>query len=344
MNKFESMDKMLRKLHMNTELRHQIMKQVCMIEDFICNRYHNKKNIGVIRSNSDYGHEYWIKEYCNFDKSIYALIEHGVYFGKNTNKVGIEYDYELKTILTYGNYREEILKIGFPKYNVYKIGPRIAYAKTDSEYFKKLIEESQGKKVLTIFPTHSTKVLKANYDIKYLLSEAYSIMNDRSIEFLRVCLPQADIDNGTADLFIKEGCTVVSAGQDKIQFLPRLRAIIEASNLTMSNSLGTNLGYCIYLNRQQILIPQEQYYEGEKEEFQKEFTKMRSNNSLVDFKLEQDLFLSLFNKYINENITTEQIRVCDYYWGFSDVKTKEQMHILLKNIYEKSNKKIKENN
>lgn len=48
----------------------------------------------------------------------------------------------------------------------------------------------------------------------------------------------------------KKKYEVVTAGHYyDYNFLPRLRSIIETSDITMSNNLGSHLGQCIYLNK-----------------------------------------------------------------------------------------------
>ena len=50
---------------------------------------------------------------------------------------------------------------------------------------------------------------------------------------------------------------VVTAGyiMDPL-FLSRLKSIIQLSDLTMSNNVGTHLGYCIYLNKPHWIVRQ----------------------------------------------------------------------------------------
>lgn len=282
-------------------------------------------NIGVVKSNSYYGHEYWLKKYSHFEKAIYGLIEHGVYFGDNMNIVGDEKEYSVKNIITFGDYREKLIKKAFPKHQVIKIGPRIAYAETDNDFLKQLTNKTNGKKILTLFPAHSLVDCKCTYDVDYLLSNAKEIMNENGIEHLIVCLKEQDMTNGNADCFVNRGCTVVTAGAASIKFLPRLRAIIESSTLTMSNSLGTHLGYCIYLNKPHVLIKQDRI-------------ELRRDNLIIDpvnsiLKDEENMFAKIFSRNCVMNITDEQYELCDYYWGFEYVKNPLEMWRLLADLH-----------
>lgn len=331
---FASINDFLTKMPISVNRRHETMRKIMLIEDYLCNKGYNRDNISVVRSNSDYGHEYWIKKYSNWNKCIYGLIEHGLFLGRNTNMVGLKYDYEPKTILTFGDYREDVIKPVFKDFRVYKIGPRIAYSETDCHMYDKLKKQAGGGRVLTLFPFHSSSVLKATYDVDYLISLAKIVMEKHGCDVLRVCLPKADLDNGNADVFIKEKCDIVSAGNNPISFLPNLRAIIEATDLTMSNALGTNLGYCIYLGKQQILIPQERSFEGKKEEIFKEQEIMHSKNTKEDKKKEEIMFQDLFHQNITEEITEEQYNLCNYFWGYDFVRSSKDMYELLSEIKE----------
>ncbi|WP_297963015.1 hypothetical protein [uncultured Anaerovibrio sp.] len=288
-------------------------------------------NVPIIGCNSNYGHEYWIKKYSKWKHPVYGVIEHGVYFGRNTNMVGDARDYLLKKIITFGDYREETLGMAFPEHSVIKIGPRIAYAETDSKFLKQLEEEAKGEKVLTLFPAHSLENFKCEYDVDYLISQARNVMVKYKLKRLRICLKEQDMVNGTAELFNRMGCTVVTAGEASIDFLPRLRAIIEASDVTMSNSLGTHLGYCIYLHKPHILIKQNRTHTGLGKDFVKEYEICKSREK--QFQKEEKMFLNYFSSDNAMYITEEQYELCDYYWGFRHVKKPSEMYKALESLY-----------
>ena len=304
-----------------------LYRDVHIISSFLNKRPLN--NVGLIPSNGYYGHEFWIKKYSKCKHPICALIEHGLYLGRNTQKVGDEIEYELNSILTYGDYREEILLNSFPNFQIEKIGPRIAYAETDINYLKEL--NTGYEKVLTVFPAHSLSSIRCKYDVDYLLGEAKKVQEERDIPTIRICLPYPDIINGNAKEFENRGCEIVTGGANAIDFLPRLRAIIETSTLTLSNSLGTNLGYCLYLGKQQILIPQNIEYTGNKEAIEQE-AKGKSENQKSVYEEEQEYFLKLFNKDIF-SITNEQKKVANYFWGYEFVKTPEEMNNLIDELF-----------
>lgn len=91
---------------------------------------------------------------------------------------------------------------------------------------------------------------------------------------------------------------VVSCGNRYSEkFLCRQKAIILASDISASNNLGTHLGYCIYLGKPHILLPQEFYYSGDRKALENEFSAQnRSNNYEDDFGQEKIMFQEIFNR------------------------------------------------
>lgn len=292
-------------------------------------------NISLCTNNEYYGHEYWLKKYSGFSNNIYAVIEHGLYLGKNRSKVGNSIEYELPGIITYGDYRNKILKEVFPSKEIINIGPRIAYVQRDESYYNEIIGQLRGnKKLLTIFPAHSLSMIKMVYDVDMLMVLSKKIAKKHNIDNIFVCLPYGDIVNGNSDAFSSRGLKCLTAGKDAISFLPRLRAIIEATTISVSNSLGTNLGYCIYLGCQQILVPQEIAQEGNKNTLREEDY---GNNVKRQYLIETKEFAEMFNEDSTLRITKNQYDFCDYYFGYKYVRNPEELNMILKKLSKRQN-------
>ena len=102
----------------------------------------------------------------------------------------------------------------------------------------------------------------------------------------------------------------VGGGKDSFRFLPRLRAIFELSDLTFSNALGTHVGYSVYMGTPHVM-------------------KLESNHNVspnLYFENEQKKFSEVFSGRDPLIITEEQRQLCDYYFGFSHVKTAEELY------------------
>ena len=140
-----------------------------------------------------------------------------------------------------------------------------------------------------------------------------------------------DVLLGTAEIYQKFGFEVVTAGHyyDPM-FMSRLKSIIETSTMTMSNKLGTYIGYCIYLNKPHLLLKTKVDVE-----------KISSDGKLAE--IEQGLLEEVRKKDINrdvdqiydllsenrEVITPEQYTFLNKYWGFTEVKSPKQLRKLL---------------
>lgn len=325
----------LKKLGLSNFMQLKIGYLLHVIANVVTKRQRKFSNLSLCTNNEFYGHEYWLKKYSGYKKNIYGVIEHGLYFGRNSKVVGNPLEYELPAIITYGDYRKEVLVNKYPKKNIIKIGPRIAYAPRDDAYYDEITGFLKGnKKLLTIFPAHSLSTIKAVYDVDKLMKEARRIAEKYNIDNIMVCLPYGDIVNGNAEVFSSLGLKVLSAGKDAISFLPRLKAIIDASTISLSNSLGTNLGYCIYLGCQQILIPQSIVRQGKESAIENEDYGESIKSRYIKESAE---FASYFNEEVGLEISPKQYDFCDYYFGFRYVREPLELRAILNSLHKNRN-------
>lgn len=285
-------------------------------------------NVSIALDNYYYGHEYWLKKYSGYKKPIYGLIDHGIVFGKGYDLYANDNERIIKNILTFGDYQEENYRQKIRGCSIYKIGPRIAYVERNEKYYTELLKINNKRRTVTLFPAHSTPKEDSMYDINKYINECNRICDKYKIENKRVSLRNEDIKNGICNKFLREGFQVVSSGTNQIDFLPRLKAIIETSDLVISNSLGTHIGYCIYLNVPHILISQ-------KIDFRIKENYEINNNYFINPTLVDDekvLFEKVFNENNGYNVTKDQYNLCSYYWGFNFIKTKEELLNILVNL------------
>ena len=270
-----------------------------------------------------YGQEQWMKEYCSFNDIVYAYIEHGVYFGDNRSKVGWSPEWDLGNIITFGDSRYNLLKDIYPDYNIVRVGPRIHYAPTDlayKEYIKsKLLPDS---KTMTLYPAHAIHDDSHSFNTKGFIDEALEVANSLNIKNILVSLHPIDLAHGVELQYQGMNMIVVSGGSSNEGFLPRLKAIMELSDLTYSNALGTHVGYSIYMGTPHILSTSSNPPRS-KCEF--------SSNVTNRIYQERTLFENVFSGKDGMSITKEQIDLCDYYWGFSHVKSSELLYRELSN-------------
>ena len=124
--------------------------------------------------------------------------------------------------------------------------------------------------------------------------------------------------------------------------MAKQKALISLADLTISNSLGTHLGYCVYLGKPHILLRQDFCYVGDEKSLAEDFgSSNRSENWKNDFEKEKEIFQKIFN--INEStITEEQYKLCNYYWGYDCIKTPDELRDILINSNCYAQKYVKE--
>ncbi len=263
--------------------------------------------------NDWYGHATIFKKFLGLaqDYQFKFISEHGVYLTDQVSEAELETN--LPSFVTYNKYRVGVLE----KYkkNVFNIGPFIHYAPHFYSPSKIQSEKKRLGKNILIFPGHSLKSLVEQYDNKWFLSKIKNIAKD--FKTVRVCLYWVDIQLGLGKIYQDLGFECVSAGHIlDPNFVPRLKTLIEISDLTISNDASTHVGYCIFMNKPHIIFHK--------------FPKLQTNEKWK--KLTQDFWssppylktLEAFSKP-SFNITAKQRQITDqYFGGKKDIKTKKE--------------------
>lgn len=300
----------IRRLPINTDKKLRIFANSRKCYYYL--KYHNvPDSFTFVPSNLYYGHEYWMRKYSGYKQTVYGVIEHGVYFGENTTKVGNEEEWDLGSIITFGDSRIKLLNKLYPDYNVIGVGPRLHYAPIDGNYLKelrsKLIPDS---KTIAIYPAHSISNQMAKFNIDSFMHDALSYARDFGAKNILVSLHPTDLKNGISLNYEGYNIILVSGGQDSIEFLPRLKAIMTVTDLIYTNSLGTHVGYSVYMNVPNVINIQDR--------------NIAESNPI--FLKEQALFANVFNGNNPSVITAEQRELCDYYYGYSHIKTPNELY------------------
>ena len=269
--------------------------------------------------NSLYGIIENLRIFSGFEKEFVGAIEHGLYLGHDCNKE--EINKSLKKILTFGESRKRYLE-KFSSNKIYKIGPYINYAQ--SLYDEKKIKQIKKEigKTLVFFPYHSIESIEASYEKDKILKK----LNELKSEFktIIICLYYEDINKKKADFYIKNGFKVVTAGHkyDK-NFLNRLKSIIYLADETASNAVGTHIGYCIYLKKPHFLIESQNNMIFKEEKIKKWFEGIKDS-----YLMEENEIMEVF-KERTSTITNAQEEICNFYWGFKEIKSKEEIFKIL---------------
>lgn len=277
--------------------------------------------------NDTYGIASVLKQYAGIGNNyaVKAHIEHGIFFG--TEPWRWEVESEFPSIILPNPARLKYLKS--LKKEKYVVGPYIYYARSAlSEYNANLEKERLGKTLL-VFPVHSTVDIKSDYNLNAFCDQIEQIRVDKRFDSIRICIYWKDFNEGLNTYYQNKGYECVSAGNfyDPM-FLSRLRALIETSSMTMSNSVGTHIAYAIALNKPHYLWSQELVYKAPSK-----FLKLEKMDKVYGYK---EIYKA-FGVY-SEQITPEQSKVSKYFFGTESIKSKKE----LKKILDECEKKYDE--
>ena len=264
-----------------------------------------------------YGHANILKKYCGYNHKINGCIEHGLFWGDWVFS-DEAINSGLNCLITFGKTRLDVLNI-VSTVPVVPIGPYIHYAKPLLSMKEINDIKSENGRTLLVFPSHSIDRVESEFDEDALNSEIVRVKNELKIDHVMVCLFYKDVEIGRDRIYLDKGYQVVCSGYrcDPI-FLRRLKTFILLSDYTMSNEVGTNLGYCIYLNKPHYLFKQ-------KIDFNPYIKKDMENIDLGDERIKQ---LSEVEKYfttIYHGITDDQRIIVNKYWGTEFIKTKDEL-------------------
>jgi len=274
-----------------------------------------------------------MKEYAGLpsDYEIKAFIEHAAQLSDYTEH-GFRVHPSLPSIVP-SQFRVSVIEGVTGNNGAYAVGPYIAYAKSALSKEKLESERERLGRNLLVFPAHSIRGLMASYDIDMFCEKIKEIAKE--YDSVRICLYWKDVLLDTADKYKKHGFEVVTAGHyyDPM-FMPRLKSIIETSTMTMSNKLGTYVGYSIYLNKPHYLLKSnvvmDKISSDGKELSEIEYNISRNmRNRLKNPNI--DLIFELLSKN-QEIITEDQYNHLNKYWGFDQLKTPQQLRKLLLEI------------
>ena len=268
-----------------------------------------------------------LKEYANFplDKKIHALFEHGILFTDYCEGYFRAHEYEPNIVAS--QYRVEVLKKQKHYSGAYAIGPYIHYAKNLLTPEKIKEEKERLGKTRVVFPSHSIEGLISTFDYEKFYEEIKKLSSD--FDSVRICMYYKDVNLKRFKPYEKKGFEIVTAGHfNDYNFMPRLRSIIETSDMTMSNEIGSHLGYCIYLNKPHFLFNSHKTtYEGEKDGENTDLM-IRHTNNAQNKKINNDNVTNIrncFSKFETE-ITDQQYELINYLWGLNKIKTPEELN------------------
>lgn len=275
-----------------------------------------------------YGHLRTLAQYSNQDynekmRLLFPYIEHGISW-LNFNKPIDDQKY-VHCMISQGSYRHDSIRASrnIPHYI---IGPFIHYANPslDSSNFNK-VKKKLGKTLL-VFPVHTYESSTASYERKRYV-EAVMNQFEKDYDSILVSAYWNDVDDEIFDLFAKHGAIIVSSGlREDYNFISRLKTLLLLSDTIIGNGLGTQIGYCYYLNKNFVLFEgNEQATIREPDSF---LLNGKSQTALLSSVLSEfrEAFPVTSNPHEQNN---KQLKLFKQYWGGSEkIKTPEEIKLL----------------
>lgn len=282
----------------------------------------------LVIDNNLYGLSHILKKYAGLDvtKSLDATIEHGIFFGnlvRQDDKI-----YPVKSIVTFGSRRIKHLQQGKINKEIISIGPYIHYASSLLSEGEFIELKKQLGKVLLVFPSHGIIGTSSAYDLKAFISEIERIRKD--FDTVLVSLYWTDVLNPQlVSMYENYGYSIVTSGHRfDLNFLSRQKSIIQLADYTMSNNIGTHVGYCIYLNKPHYIFQQKIDCVYQNKGVEKHITSSRTSENELSYQKEWEEVCSAFNMDVRM-ITAEQKSVVEEFWGISFLKTPEELKLAL---------------
>ncbi len=266
---------------------------------------------GII-GNKCYGNLKAVKRAFGSQFDTNCMIEHGLYFGEYVIKDECRIE-GLTTIYTYGEYRLNAIKSSgieeLKNVDIMLVGPYIKYVDNFCS-LKRLnkIKNIYGR-ILLVFPYHSSPEVELEFDIEKFITRIKEVALDYDSVF--VSMFWLDIVCNNHKFYSDAGFNIVSSGhRNDPYFLQRQRDLIDLADMTMSNDIGTHIGYCVSLGKPHYLYGQKIFITN---------SMNKSSNDLDEnywkiYNKERELFYNTFST-TEPRITNEQIELVEYYWG-----------------------------
>lgn len=203
------------------------------------------------------------------------------------------------TIYTFSDFRKKIILEINPNLNVVTLGSYILNI-SDRFYSKRSYFKFTNKYILVFLP-HSTKENKQSFNSEILINFYNRIKIDTNLDVVIVVYYKDFLINkGLIKNLKNNNYKIVTCGHKfDPNYLFRLKFLIQNSVFCISNSVGTQLGYTIQLNKAHFIVDNL-------------FHENNNYNSII-----KDILIC-FNKnnfFDNNFITNEQSKIVTKYWG-----------------------------
>ena len=212
--------------------------------------------------------------------------------------------------------------------HIYPIGAPFFYAESIlSEEEIKQEKKRLGKNLL-VFPSHSTAFANCSYDNQTFINKLNTYKSQ--FDSIRICVYWADYVRGYAKPYLDAGFECVTCGHIADPFfLERQKALFAVADASISNSVGSHIGFSIYMHKPHVLLEDDAKWENILEgcTVTKEGMELRHHSN--NYREIRDAFINKTDFVITE----EQKRVVDKYWGVSCIKSPAELRKMIEEAY-----------
>lgn len=275
---------------------------------------------------SRYSMNHIFRNYLDFEEDfrLHVFFEHGIVYTDNVD--GPYRVHEYLPSMVASPYRVNILKNQPNFKGAYAIGPYIHYAESLLSDDQISEEKDRLGRTLLVFPSHSIDGIVKKFDYANFINKINEISND--FDSVRVCMYWKDVLLNNHTPYIKEGFEVVTAGHSSdYYFLPRLKSIIESSDMAMANDIGSQLGYCLYLNKPYYLTSMDEVSFSNETDSENDKLMLFKENRVWDKVNSSDNVVMIKKLFSTpqEKISKDQYNLINYLWGFDCIKSKNEL-------------------
>ena len=184
-------------------------------------------------------------------------------------------------------------------------------------------------RTLLVFPSHGIIGVTATFNNDEFIEEIERVRKD--FDTVLISLYWTDVlKPGLVASYEALGYKIVTSGHRfDLNFLSRQKSFIELADYTMSNNLGTHVGYCIHLNKPHYIFQQRVFYDAKDQKTQKHLSDASNQDNNLTYEWELKEICEAFNQY-EIDITEKQREIVEEYWGESYIRTPEELRNLLR--------------
>ena len=275
--------------------------------------------------NEWYGHACAIRRHAGFpeDYQIKAAVEH--FPNLRHAHWDVDLNAEVPSVLISSSFRSEYLRTHTHK-PIFCIGSLLTYAEDLLDDVTLIRERRRLGKNVTVFPEHSTHFINVDYDIEDYCNGLEELRKD--FDTIRICIYWKDFLRGGAKPYQDRGYEIVTAGHMyDTSFLSRLKSILKTSDAVVVNQISTVVGYAISLGIPVSMLDSKSLSRSMDASATDD---VKVPDSMDEYNKDSNL-ISLRESFSNSGfeISDAQVELVNKYWGFSELRTPEELRLIL---------------